>query len=322
MKLQYDFDRQSFQASSLEVIEQANAIIDDYARQGFSLTLRQLYYQFVARALLSNTDRSYKRLGSIVNDGRMAGLIDWYAIEDRTRFLRAISTWDEPSGIIESAAASYATDRWARQPSYCEVWIEKDALTGVIEPACNDLDVPYFSCRGYTSQSEVWRAAQRLIRKIGYDEKQVVVFHLGDHDPSGIDMSRDIYARLRHFIVIDLQRDFGYDFDRASEIVAERFRLERLALNPDQVEEYQPPPNPAKLSDSRARGYIAEYGDESWELDALEPTVIDELIRDAVGGIRDEDLWQEATDEMERERESLTAVSNRWSEVVEFLEPR
>ena len=256
------------------IISKANAIIDEYERQGFDLTLRQLYYQFVSRDLIPNRDTEYKRLGSIINDARLAGLIDWNAITDRTRNLRSLSHWRNPGDIIFSAARSYRIDKWAMQDYRVEVWIEKDALVGVIAGVCDDLDIPYFSCRGYTSQSEMWVAGQRLLKYIK-DGQTPLVLHFGDHDPSGKDMTRDIIDRLTLFSNSAIE-------------------LQRIALNMDQVEQYNPPPNPAKITDSRASAYIAEYGDESWELDALETTVIADLIRDAVGVVMDQDAWETA----------------------------
>lgn len=290
----------NFSDDSLAVIDHANGICQTYQQQGYDLTLRQLFYQFVSRDLMPNTERSYKRLGSIVNDARLAGLLDWHFIVDRTRNVRSPSHWTDPAEIIESAAQSFALDKWADQENYVEVWIEKDALVGVLQSCCPDEDVPYFSCRGYTSQSEVWSAAQRLAKRVQGGQRAVIV-HLGDHDPSGIDMTRDIEDRLAMFM-------------EPYEVT-----VERIALNNDQVEQYDPPPNPAKLSDSRAAGYIQRFGRSSWELDALEPTVLVGLIRAAVNRHRDADLWQEKVDEQEAEREVLNAASERWGEVKEFL---
>ena len=160
--------------------------IAEYAAQGYDLTLRQLYYQFVSRDLLPNRQSEYKRLGDIINDARLAGLVDWEAIVDRTRNIRALSHWSDPASIVKAAANSFAVDKWADQPKRVEVWIEKDALVGVFEPVCEELDVPLFSCRGYTSQSEVWGAAQRLEKYLMADQ-EVVILHIGDHDPSGLD---------------------------------------------------------------------------------------------------------------------------------------
>lgn len=290
-----------FRESSIVIIEQANTIIADYAAQGYDLTLRQLYYQFVARGLLTNTDRQYKRLGGIMNDARLAGLIDWNAIQDRTRELRALTHWGTPEDIIDASTRGYRRDHWEGQPFRPEVWIEKDALIGVIEGTCNDLDVPYFSCRGYTSQSEMWIGARRMRRWVQHDQMPLVL-HLGDHDPSGIDMTRDILDRL------------------ALLSGGPPVEVKRLALNMDQVTEYDPPPNPAKMTDSRYFAYTNLYGDESWELDALEPQVMDKLIRDAIELVRDDDTYQAIMAEEEEERERLQAVSDHWDEVAEFLE--
>lgn len=311
------------------VVATANAIIEEYAAQGFALTLRQLYYQFVARGFLANKQTEYKRLGSIVNDARYAGFIDWKAIVDRTRNLRALSHWESPEQIVEAVADQYRRERWATQPYYCEVWIEKDALLGVIEPVCNELDVPFFSCRGYTSASEVWVAAQRIGAAI-QKGKKAKVLHLGDHDPSGIDMTRDIEDRLTTFLVGDLL-EAGFFGQGSEESLLEEavaawssaeplFEVSRLALNLDQVREFNPPPNPAKLTDSRSGSYISEFGGESWELDALEPAVMASLIRDAVEGILDVESWDEATRRQEQERARLAAVSQRWVEVTEYVE--
>src|SRR6266851_2515218 len=159
------FIPKAFTVSSRRVIRWANAIIDEYRTQGFVLTLRQLYYQFVHRGHSPNTLKDYKRLGSIINDARLAGLIDWDMIEDRTRSLSDLPQWIDPTDVLKTFASdnassvfTFRTDIWATQPVRPEVWIEKEALTGVIESACRDLRVPYFACRGYTSQSEQWRA--------------------------------------------------------------------------------------------------------------------------------------------------------------------
>lgn len=281
-----------FSRGSQAIIDKANGILDEYQRQGYSLTLRQLYYQFVARGLIANKQTEYKRIGSIVNDARMAGLIDWFQIEDRTRFLRGLQHWESGGQIVKSCVSSFKYDRWENQPYYFEVWIEKDALVGVVERVCNELDISYFACRGYASQSELWRAGRRM----EYLDQEVRVLHLGDHDPSGIDMTRDNQDRLNTFA--------GWD----------QVTVKRLALNMDQVEQYNPPPNPAKLTDSRAMGYIGEFGAESWELDALEPSVINELIRSEVNDFIDWDLWNETVEREDAVKAKLQEIADNWSE--------
>ncbi len=288
----------SFRPDTQTRINQANEIIAEYQAQGFKLTLRQLYYQFVSRDLIPNTVQSYKSLGDVVNDGRLAGLIDWDAIEDRTRNLRSSSHWSSPRSIVRACADQFAVDLWATQDNYVECWIEKDALVGVIEGICTELDVPHFACRGYTSQSEMWGAAQRLIEreKAG---KTTTIIHLGDHDPSGIDMTRDIQDRL--------------------ELFGSTAVIHRIALNFDQVENYSPPPNPAKTTDSRYQSYADKYGEESWELDALEPRTIVDLIRNEIEAHIDQDAWEEALARQQTGRDQLGRVSRRWDNVVEYL---
>lgn len=288
----------TFRADTLAVIDQAERVCTEYAGQGFILTLRQLYYQFVARGWLPNTQREYKRLGEIMNDARLAGLIDWNHLEDRTRNLQRLSSWSSPGGIIQSAARSYHTDLWQDQNYRVEVWIEKDALAGVFERVCQDNDVPYFSCRGYTSQSELWGAGQRLRRYWG---RTPIILHFGDHDPSGMDMTRDIAARLELF------------YGRPVEV-------DRLALNKDQIEQYNPPPNPAKTTDSRYASYIRLHGDESWELDALEPQVLSDLVTAAISRFRDSAKWDAQVARQEAERTLLLAASEHWEELTAQLE--
>lgn len=295
---QIAYVEKTFTAAHLDLIRTAEDICQNYASQGYDLTLRQLYYQFVARGYIANRQTEYKRLGDVVNQARLAGLLDWNYIVDRTRNLRGLSHWVTPESVIQSAAYGYRTDRWADQPYRVEVWIEKDALVGVISGVCQRNDVSYFSCRGYTSQSEVWGAAQRLS---GYEARgqKTLIIHLGDHDPSGVDMTRDIRDRLALF-------------DADTEI-------RRIALNMDQVEEHRPPPNPAKITDSRASAYIREHGQSSWELDALEPSMLDRLIEDEIWAYRDIDAWDASTRAMDRERALLDAVAERWAEVAELV---
>lgn len=295
-KIQYQ--AMTISPSRLNVIKQANAIIEEYRGAGYDLTLRQLYYQFVARDLIANRQQEYKKLGDIIADGRMAGLVDWNAIVDRTRYLRSVSTWDAPSDIIGSAAYGYRTDKWANQTYQPEVWIEKDALVGVIERVCNELEVPFFSCRGYTSLSEMWSAGQRLKRHIKAGQTPIVL-HFGDHDPSGMDMTRDIRDRLDTFM-------------GGTEV-------RRLALNFDQIEAFNPPPNPAKMTDSRATAYVAEFGTESWELDALDPTTLSNLVKDTILSLRDDDQWTTDHDAQERERRVLNRIKDNYDEVSEFV---
>lgn len=280
-----------FNDKSQILIAQANSIIADMNSQGYTLTLRQLYYQFVSKNYIPNNDKEYDNLGKLINNARLAGKIDWNAIIDRTRSMKKNAHWEDPKQFLEVVAPQFALDKWEGQTYRPEVWVEKDALVGVVERICRQLDVPYFSCRGYTSQSELWAAAQRMS---DYDITGAipVVIHLGDHDPSGLDMTRDVTDRLKLFCRTDIE-------------------VRRIALNRDQVRKYNPPPNPAKLTDVRARGYIAEHGGSSWELDALSPKVITKLISDAIYELRDEDTYAERKRLEDQHRAQLVAAAEQ-----------
>lgn len=277
----------NFNAASLNRIKDANTIIGKYEGAGMIMTLRQLYYQMVSKNMIENTDTSYANLQSLISSARLAGLVSWTAIEDRGRNLKGWDYKTSPINAVKALREGYRIDKWVNQPWRPEVWVEKKALEGVIGQICSELDVDFFACSGYNSQSEQWRAGRRFADYLAKGQRPIV-FHLGDHDPSGIDMTRDNTERLAMF-------------------AGTKITLVRLALNMNQIEQYNPPPNPAKFSDSRIGDYIKTYNTESsWELDALEPEVMHDLIREAVMRVRDEELWdrmlrQEAEDKMELE---------------------
>jgi hypothetical protein len=288
-----------FARATRDIITKANQIIAEYEAQGFDLTLRQLYYQFVARGYLENKQSNYDRLGGIINDARLAGLVDWNSISDRTRNVRSLAHWNDPAHIVRACGQQFRFDLWDTQEYRPEVWIEKDALVGVIAGTCEQNDVPYFSCRGYTSQSEMWAAGQRFAQYHANEQKPLVI-HLGDHDPSGIDMSRDIEDRLELLAEVSVE-------------------VRRIALNMPQVEQYNPPPNPAKQTDVRFADYQRKHGDSSWELDALSPALLAALILAELDDIRDENAWNERVDQQKAARRDLQKVADRWTAVVNWI---
>ena len=254
--------------SSVEAVRSANEILEEYREKGFELSLRQLYYQFVQKNLIANTEESYKRLGSIITNARDNGLVDWYDIEDRGRSVYHLPHYDSGEDFVKTVVDRFHLDLWEGQPVKVMVWVEKDALSDIISRVSNRWDCAYFACKGYVSSSAMWYAAQSMLTD---DCAEWVILHLGDHDPSGIDMTRDIQERLNLYLG-----------NPRSWQVKTTVEVSRIALNMDQIEEYNPPPNPAKITDSRFKEYQSEYGDESWELDALSPEVLDSLIDEAI----------------------------------------
>jgi hypothetical protein len=307
MKITYRTIRLS--EANRAIIAAANVFIEAYQKQGYDLTLRQLYYRFVAADAFpeswtdattgsKNSERSYKRLGEVISDGRMAGLIDWEALVDRTRSMEKLSHWDKPADILQSAADSYRLDSRSTQCNYVEVWVEKDALAGVVERVANQLDVPWQSCRGYCSMSAMWRSSIRL-RRQEMANRRTRVIYLGDHDPSGLDMSRDIQERLNEFGSI--------------------CSVERVALSMAQIRALHPPPSPAKITDSRAAAYIKRYGTDSWELDALPPEAVASVIQRAVDKYTDAAARDAILETIAQQRGQLLDMARKYDDIVRWM---
>lgn len=299
------FQEYRFTQKILARIALANTILEDLARQGYSVSLRQLYYQLVQRGEIPNSQKEYKKLGDTLSKARLAGLVNWSTLEDRGRMLRGgDGGFDGVADYISRIGDDYGIEWWTGQPNYVEVWVEKDALIGVIERACSRFRVSYFSCRGYSSQSEQYKAGKRYASHTG-EGRECHVIHLGDHDPSGIDMTRDNQDRLNMFSEFNVQ-------------------VHRIALNMNQIEELNPPPNPAKLTDSRVGNYIALYGRHSWELDALEPSYIDRIITEKIRELVDADLMAARQQQEREERNEVQdfgrAVSDNYDDVRGWLQ--
>ena len=292
-------------SGKLDFIDAINPIVDEYIDAGLRLSVRQLYYQLVARGIVENTVQSYKRVASIISDGKMVGLIDWDAIEDRTREFSRKQRFTSTRNILEVAGNAFHLDQWVGQEHRCFVVVEKEALSGVLEPICREYDAPLLAARGYPSGSVLREFAEsdlipcfdfkddgKGFLRPGPKQQRPVIIHLGDHDPSGIDMSRDLMERFSTFILGATGRPI-------------HSLLVRVALNMEQVEEQQPPPNPAKTTDARFADYEKKFGTESWELDALKPDYLVRLVRDKVREFIDKPVWDARKRVIERGRTAI-----------------
>lgn len=281
-----------FKPKSLELIATINAILAEYSRANYAITVRSLYYQLVARGYIPNTEKSYKGITNLVSDARLAGLLDWDHVEDRMRAFKTRGRWASGSQILRDAAGWFHMDMWKTQRNRVFTIIEKDALGGIIEGTCRKFDVPMLAARGYPSSSVVREFVKDVLIPAALDGQDIVVLHLGDHDPSGIDMSRDLEERINLFS----EGHFAVDF-------------RRLGLNMDQIEDQRPPPNPAKVTDSRFEEYQKLHGDESWELDALSPRFTNEILSDEIETFIDWTPWEEREAEIQAVKDKLVAVA-------------
>lgn len=289
--------KQRFRATKLNARSMAhlntiNAIIEDYQAQGYTLTLRQLYYQLVSRNVIPNSDREYKKISRVLTEGRMAGLVDWDAIEDRLRQPSNVYHVADVKDALEDTYNQYRLDRQVGQNTFVEVWVEKDAISAVLKRVTQKYGVNILVNRGYGSVTAMHDAYSRYREALHYGSAEnVVVIYLGDHDPSGLDMIRDIYGRVSEMLRED-------DLD-------DRFVIKPVALTMKQIRKYNPPPNPAKLSDSRAEAYIEKHGAESWEVDALPPEVLHKLLEKSILSEIDSDVYEKV---LNRERNEKAII--------------
>lgn len=268
-------------------------ILRRYSAQNIILTNRQLYYQLVAADLIPNAQEVYKRICKFLTDARYGGHIDWSAIEDRGRTPEKHSEWNNVKDLISSAVASYRLPRWKDQDYYVELYCEKQAMESVLKPIADKYHIYFGANKGYSSASTMYDLAQRIKEQI-IDGRSAIILYLGDHDPSGLDMIRDIRARINEFLTAS--EDSYIDAD---------FKVIPVALNMQQIKKYNPPPNPAKITDPRAKGYIAEFGNKSWELDALKPEVLNSLTESAIQDYIDVDKYNAWIELEKKQKQAL-----------------
>lgn len=265
MKEQFS-DKLRLSKSNIEMLNRINNILEEYVVDGYTLTLRQLYYQLVSRDIIPNNDKEYAKLSNILKNGRMAGIVDWSSIEDRVRVPKIPYWVNGINDAINDTIHQYRLDRMKGQSRKIEVWVEKDALSNVLYRVTSKYHVNLMVNRGYSSVSAMYDAYRRL-------KKDDVILYFGDHDPSGMDMIRDVKERLC---------EFGINID-----------VKPVALTMEQIKKFNPPPNPAKISDPRAKWYIEKYGKTSWELDAIPPKELINLAENAIKEIIDIDEYNE-----------------------------
>ncbi len=283
MKEQFDYFSKLSKSNSI-LLTTINDILEEYKNDGYVLTLRQLYYQLVSKDIIPNNDKEYAKLSNILKKGRMCGIVDWAAIEDRVRVPKIPYYVDGIDDAINDTIRQYRLDRMKGQPRKVEIWVEKDALSNVLYRVSSKYHIRLMVNRGYSSVSAMYDAFKRL-------NNNDVILYFGDHDPSGMDMIRDVKERLN---------EFGLNID-----------VKPVALNMDQINEFNPPPNPAKITDPRAKWYINKYGPTSWELDALPPKELIRLTENAVQSIIDIDVYNNMIVEERSQIKKLETL--RWS---------
>jgi hypothetical protein len=257
-----------WQTEKETVVKQIKQIVDSYQAQDYTLTLRQLHYQFVSRNWIVNHETAYKKLGKILDDCRYAGVIDWDAIEDRGRKPYLPYSANTAVKAVQDLAGYYRVNRQLDQTNHVEVWTEKDALSGIMARSTSKYHIRLVVNKGYTSSSAIYDAYHRFVPILANGNK-VTILYFGDHDPSGLDMIRDINERL--WLMIE-------NGHYKTNLLGCDFEVIPIGLTMKQIKKYKCPPNPAKMTDTRAEKYIAKFGKSSWEVDALNPETLTEIV--------------------------------------------
>lgn len=269
---------------NIEKLDTINSILEEYNNSGYVLTLRQLYYQLVSRDIIPNEQKEYAKLSNVLKKGRMAGIINWSAIEDRIRIPKLPYWVNDISHAIQDTIKQYRLNRMKTQNNIIEVWVEKDALSNVLYRITSKYHVRLMVNRGYSSISAMYRAYERL------NDKDIILY-FGDHDPSGMDMIRDIKDRMT---------EFHLDIN-----------VIPIALTMEQINKFNPPPNPAKISDPRSKWYINKYGEASWELDALPPKELIKLVETAILNRIDINLYEKQIQQEQSDIKQLKSILNQ-----------
>lgn len=283
-------------------------ILEEHDAIGIKLTNRQFYYQLVGKNLIINADEVYKRICIFLVDSRYGGRIDWEHIEDKEREANKHSEWDNVKSIIESAIYTYRLPRWKDQEYYLEMYCEKKAGINTLQPIADKWHIHFGFNKGYSSASAMYDLSKRVAEQIK-DGKKVRILYFGDHDASGLDMIRDIHKRLCEFLTAG---------DVCSDIVGDEednpaFEIVPVALTMKQIKKYNPPPNPAKITDPRAKWYISQFGKVSWELDSLRPLELRKIAEKSVLEFVDVDKYNKWIKREDKEKKALRDFANKLS---------
>jgi hypothetical protein len=275
--------RQRRTRAGIDAIRRA---IHDTLVEGHPMTVRQLFYRLVSGGVIEKTESEYKHtVVRLAVEMRMDGEIPFGWIADNTRWMRKPRTYSGLDDLLEQTQQTYRRAIWDEQDAYVEIWLEKDALAGVLIDVTGVWDVPLMVTRGFASLSFLYEAAD-AIREQG---KPTYLYYLGDHDPSGLDIPRTVEQRIREF---------------APEV---DITFERVAVNPDQIERWGLPTRPTKTSDSRSKGFEGE----SVEVDAIPPAILRRITNERITRHIDKSQYERVRLIERSERETLRRLATK-----------
>lgn len=271
-------------AKTTKLITAALAVLDEQ----HPMTIRQLFYRLVSVGAVQNNKKHYQMVIRIMTTARIDGRCSFDYIVDRSRPEYKSSVWDDAADYARTVMHGYRKDYWSLQPHHVEVWVEKDAIVGSIEEVTKELGVIIRVGRGFVSTTKVHDIAEHF----SSIDKPITVFYLGDHDPSGVCIERDLQERIRAS---------GVDFT-----------LWRLAIHSEDIGKFNLPPLRIKDSDSRSVEFRQVYGDDCVELDALPPGELRRRTRNAIESCIDMEIWRRSISVERVEFDSIKRTVSTW----------
>ncbi len=251
------------------------------------MTVRQVFYRLVSLGLIAKTENEYKHtVVRLLSEMRLGGDLPYGWIADQTRWMRKPRSFGTLHAALRQTAETYRRALWADQDAYVEIWLEKDALVGVLYEVTEQYDVPLMVTRGYPSLSFLHEAASAIASQ----GKPAHLYYFGDHDPSGVDISRVVETRIRGFTL------------------RSPLHFERVAVIPDQIAQWSLPTRPTKAGDSRGASFVGG----SVEVDAIPPKTLRSLVAGCIEQHIDQERLEQTKSIERLERTSLVELSRTW----------
>lgn len=267
------------------------------------MTVRQVFYQAVSRGLIDKKESEYHNaISRLLTRMRKDGDMPWQWIADTSRWMRKPQSFDNMQDMLEDSIDLYRRALWRDQSDYVEVWLEKEALSGVMYPITAQWDVPLMVTRGYPSFTYLAQAAEAILHQVGA-HKRPHLYYFGDHDPSGVDIPRHVESEINRIIA----RRLAHPGVSEESILcdAKFFDFTRVAVNPDQIVDLDLQTRPTKGTDTRAR----DFEGESVEVDAIHPETLREIAEGCITQHINDGLMQNTLQIERQERETLRQMA-------------
>ena len=278
--------RKLFYKTSQIIIDAIEKVLDSIDG---SVSTRQMYYQLISIGVIPPNDSGYNKIQRLLVEMRRSGVISSNRICDRTRSKHQRSSWGGLNDILLSAKISYRRDYWGDQDTAVFIAVEKQALEGVFSEVCDDYGVGLFVLRGYPSYSLLYDWAEE-IKELNQDGKDVMIYYFGDFDASGVHIDESVAGQIL---------EFGAEFT-----------FERVGVLPEDIKNFNLMTLPVKRTDSRAKLFIAKYGGQCVELDALPPNELKRRIRGVIQDNINVKRWERIGQIEKEEKITLNSLIN------------